>query len=134
MFKAKPFVGVVAGVTAFAAIAFVMLSNASPYVTVAQAKSAKGDNNHLQGDLVKESVRVDTANAKVSFALIDDHGDRMEVIHHGLPPANMGEATRVVVVGGVQGDKFESKKLLTKCPSKYESEEGGKKVAQPSLD
>lgn len=130
MFKAKPFVGVVAGVSAFSIIAFVMLSNSSSYVTIAQAKTAQGDSNHLSGDLVKDSVQVDSNNALITFDIVDESGDTMKVVHHGLPPANMGEATSVVVVGGYNGDHFESTKLLTKCPSKYESDEKTK----PSLD
>lgn len=118
----KPIAGVVAGVAALAIAAFVMLSNASPYVTVAQARTSKLTDMHLQGNLVKESLRVDSANALIRFTIVDDLGEKMDVVHHGLPPANMGEATRVVVVGGMKDGHFESHKLLTKCPSKYESD------------
>ncbi|MFM9871965.1 MAG: cytochrome c maturation protein CcmE [Fimbriimonadaceae bacterium] len=123
MIKANPFIGVIAGVTAFSAVAFVMLSNSSQFVTVAQARKLKDANNlHLPGSLVKDSLKVDVNNAMIQFQLLDDNNEKIEVIHHGLPPANMADATRVVVVGGIKGDHFESNKLLTKCPSKYEEE------------
>lgn len=123
MIKANPFIGAVAGVTAFSAIAFVMLSNSSQFVTVAQAKKLKDANNlHLPGSLVKDSLKVDVNNATIEFQLLDDSNEKINVIHRGLPPANMKDATRVVVVGGINGDRFESNKLLTKCPSKYEEE------------
>lgn len=118
----KPLAGVVAGVAALSVAAFVMLSNASPYVTVAEARSSKLSDMHLQGNLVKESLKIDTAGSLIRFTVVDDQGEKMDVVHHGLPPANMGEATRVVVVGGMKDGHFESHKLLTKCPSKYESD------------
>jgi len=37
-------------------------------------------------------------------------------------PQNMGEATKVVAIGGMKDGKFVSDQLLVKCPSKYESE------------
>jgi len=128
MKSGSPF-GIVAGIAAVSGIAFLMLSNASPYVTVKQAKTHKGNNLHLQGDLVKESVKVDVNRQQTRFVVIDDEGERMTVLHSGLPPANMGDATRVVVVGGMKGTEFSSHKLITKCPSKYESEEKGKQKA-----
>jgi cytochrome c-type biogenesis protein CcmE len=118
----NPVTKIAAVVAGIAAIAFVLLGNSSPYVSVAQAKTMKANNLHLQGDLVKDSIRTDAANATVSFTLIDKAGDKMNVIHQGMPPANMGEATMVVAVGGMKGDHFESTKLLTKCPSKYEAD------------
>ncbi len=123
MIKANPLVGVVIGVAAFSAVAFVMLSNSSRYVSVAEARQTSENNLHLKGELVKESLKVDISNATIAFTLKDENGDAMNVIHHGLPPANMGEATEVVAVGGMSGDHFQSNKLLTKCPSKYNEED-----------
>jgi len=128
MIKASPLVGVVTGIAAFSAVAFVMLSNSSQYVSVAEATKSKDDNLYLKGNLVKESLKVDVNNALIEFTILDEKGDSMRIVHSGLPPANMGEATEVVAVGGMSGDHFKSKKLLTKCPSKYEEGE----QAQPA--
>jgi cytochrome c-type biogenesis protein CcmE len=123
MIKASPFIGVITGVTAFSAVAFVMLSNSSRYVSISEARKTTENNLHLKGNLVKESLQVDVSNAIINFTIKDENGDAMNVVHHGLPPANMGEATEVVAVGGMVGDHFESNKLLTKCPSKYNEEQ-----------
>ena len=122
--KIRPLLGAAVSVSVLCGVAMMMLSNASPYVTAAQAKTTKGNNLHLQGDLIKESVKVDHQNMQVSFTIKDDDGQTLDVVHKGLPPANMGDATRVVAVGGMQGGTFTSHKLITKCPSKYESEPG----------
>lgn len=103
-----------------AVVAF--LANASPYVTVAQAKSSKADNLHLAGDIVPGSVDVNPLQRTARFMVKDLNGDSLLVVSDDVP-TNMGEATKVVAVGGMQGDHFQARKLLLKCPSKYESEE-----------
>lgn len=118
----SPF-GIALGVAVLAGAAFLMLSNASPYVTAAQAKTMRGENLHMQGDLVKGTVKVDMVNQVTRFQMRDETGEPVSVVHHGLPPSNMGDATKIVVVGGMKGEAFESNKLITKCPSKYESGE-----------
>lgn len=119
--KPGAILGAAFSVAALCGAAFLMLANASPYVTVAQAKTTQGNNLHLQGDLIKSSVDVDITTQTITFDIRDDHGDVMTVFHKGLPPANMGDATRVVAVGGVKNGQFQSHKIMTKCPSKYES-------------
>lgn len=98
------------------------LANASPYVTVQEARQLQGDNLHLAGDILKETLRVDGAAQTVRFQLKDERGDVVDVLYRGPQPANMGEATKVVVVGGVRDGSFQAHKMLVKCPSKYESE------------
>lgn len=101
------------------------LANASPYVTIAEAKQLQGDNLHLAGDILKETLKVDGAAQTVRFRLKDEKGEVVDVLYRGPQPANMGEATKVVVVGGVKDGVFEARKMLVKCPSKYESERKG---------
>ncbi len=110
-------VGLTAVVTAF-------LTNASPYVTVAQAATMSADNLHLAGDIVPGTVQVSPHSKRVTFTLKDAEGRTMPVLYRGAPPANMGSATKVVAVGGVKDGVFACEKLLLKCPSKYESEGG----------
>ncbi|MEZ5164135.1 MAG: cytochrome c maturation protein CcmE [Fimbriimonadaceae bacterium] len=129
----KRLAGIGAGVAALAAIVFCFfLSNASPYATVSEAKSMEGDNIHLYGSLVHESVVSSPEARQVRFTIKDDKGESMNVVYHGFPPANMGEATEVVAVGGMKGENFESHKLLLKCPSKYKAEEEKKLQARGS--
>lgn len=119
--KLSSIVAVVIGVLGLSGMLVAFLNNASPYVTIAEAKSAKGDNLHVAGDLVKETVFTDTAGGVVRFDLKDEAGGKLPVVYHGLPPANMGNATKVVAVGGMKDGAFHATKLLIKCPSKYES-------------
>jgi len=103
------------------AVIYAFMANSSPYVTVAQAKSSTSDRMHLAGDIVKETVHQDLANHTLIFDVKDESG-KVTVVYSGTPPQNMGEATKVVAVGAMKGDRFQSDKLLVKCPSKYESE------------
>lgn len=108
-----------AGAMALTGMTFVFVSSSSPYVTVAQAKTASGDRLHLKGDLVKSTLRTLPRERQVHFVLRDDAGDTTQVVFHGPPPANMGEATEVVAIGSMKGDAFHANKMLLKCPSKY---------------
>jgi len=112
---------VVAGL-AVTIMAFAFLTNASPYVTVAQAKSSMGDDLHLAGEYDKASLTTDVRAREVRFTLIDEKGDRIPVVYSGAPISNMGEATKVVAVGRVDNGTFLAHRLLVKCPSKYEAE------------
>lgn len=106
--------GLTAMVTAF-------IGGSSPYVTVEQAKSTRGDNLHLAGDIVPGSLSTDVRNSVIRFQIKDDSGDLMWIEYKGAPPSNMGAATRVVAVGGMEGGEFHSHRMLVKCPSKYEA-------------
>jgi cytochrome c-type biogenesis protein CcmE len=102
------------------------MTNASPYVTVAEAKQSKNDSMHLAGSLLKETVRTDPRNGQISFKLKDDTGAVAQIVYTGSQPGNLMEATKVVAIGGMQGDVFKAHQLLVKCPSKYETEQAAK--------
>lgn len=112
-------IGLTVMVTAF-------LTNASPYVNVAQARQVAGDNLHLAGDIVPGTLRPKPREGIVEFTLKDERGALMPVVYRGNPPGNMGTATKVVAIGGVNEGRFEASKLLLKCPSKYETAPGAK--------
>lgn len=99
------------------------MSTASPYVDIEQAKKASANNLHLAGDINRDSLQVDARQSRVAFTLTDEKGDTVPVVYEGHTPANMGDATRVVAVGGMRDGVFKADKLLLKCPSKYESKE-----------
>ena len=106
-------------VVGLCAVVFAFVKNSSPYVTIAQARESGQSSVHLAGDIDKSSlvVGVDTT----SFRLTDETGTTTLVVYEGGPPANMGDATKVVAIGSMQGDHFLAHKLLLKCPSKYET-------------
>jgi cytochrome c-type biogenesis protein CcmE len=115
-------VSIVIAIAALSATVFAFLMNASPYVTIAEARGMVADNLHVAGDLDKESLKTDVRAGTVRFAMADETGERIEVLYKGHPPANLGEATKVVVVGGVRDGVFHAHDLLVKCPSKYEGQ------------
>ena len=102
------------------AVVFAFVKNSSPYVTVAQAKESREQSVHLAGDIDKSSVSF--GGGSVTFTIKDEDGAVANIVYNGPPPANMGEATKVVAIGTMKGDVFEAERLLLKCPSKYESE------------
>ncbi|HVV72277.1 MAG TPA: cytochrome c maturation protein CcmE [Verrucomicrobiae bacterium] len=118
-------------VAAFAigAVVVAFSANASPYVTIAQARVTSGDHLHLAGDVVKETLHSDPFKRQLSFDLKDASGAVMHVVHIGEMPSNLGEVKKVVAVGGMKGTDFVSTQLLVKCPSKYEADTSSK-VAQ----
>jgi cytochrome c-type biogenesis protein CcmE len=112
---------VVAGL-AMTGVVGAFMSNASPYVTVAQARTNGGDNLHLAGVLQKESYHQDIANGHITFNLKDTDGATILVEHVGVRPPSLLEADKVVAVGALspKKDRFVSHDLLVKCPSKYD--------------
>ncbi|MCW5941245.1 MAG: cytochrome c maturation protein CcmE [Fimbriimonadaceae bacterium] len=113
---------IIVALVAVSAIVVAFLQNASPYVTVAQAKQIQGDNLHLAGDILKETLKSDMKKGVITFDIRDEKGEVCTVVYKGMPPANMGEATKVVAIGGMKDGRFHSEKMLVKCPSKYEAE------------
>lgn len=53
------------------------------------------------------------------FRLRDEDGEVVEVEHVGMPPATLLEADKVVAIGAMRRDRFVSREILVKCPSKY---------------
>ena len=115
-----PLVTACVAVIAFGAVIAAFSANASPYVTIAQAKQSTGDRLHLAGDIIKSTVRLDMLRHTLNFDLKDSTGAVVHVVHVGDPPANLSEANKVVAIGGMKGVNFVSQQLLVKCPSKYE--------------
>lgn len=109
---------IIAGALAFGAKAFV--SNLTPYVTFAEARSAKSE-VQVMGKLDKTSIR--TSSKELAFTIIADNGDRMPVRFTAAAPANFAMAVQVTAIGKVNGDTMEAKNLLVKCPTKYQGTE-----------
>lgn len=115
-------IAVVVGVGGLAAMVTTFITGASPYVTVAEAKVVQGDSLHLAGEIIQGTLQANPSAGVVRFQIKDDNGDFATIVYNGPPPSNMNEATRVVAIGKMKGEEFHSRKLLLKCPSKYESE------------
>jgi cytochrome c-type biogenesis protein CcmE len=120
--KIGALVSIIVAALAMSGMVFTFLNNASPYVTVAEARMMKGDNLHLAGDIDRTTLVTDVKGGTMRFVLIDQNGDRVRVSYSGIPPSNMGEAEKVVAIGKMGEENFESRKLLVKCPSTYQGE------------
>lgn len=105
-----------------AAVGTAFVSNASPYGTFADARKTKSESMHVAGDVLKETVSTDLKHGTMRFQMKDTTGETMQIVYSGPPPSNLGEATKVVAIGGIQNGEFHSEKLLIKCPSKYEGQ------------
>ncbi len=109
-------------------ISTAFLKTATPYGNFADARKRAPDEIYVAGNIDKSSINSNLRENKVTFKLTDDKGEKSEVVYTGPPPANMGEATRVVAIGTFKGDTFAASNLRLKCPSKYESEKKGSSV------
>jgi len=75
------------------------------------------------GSWVKEkSYHIDMDKNLFSFFIKDFKGKELKVIYNGTIPNNFESATSVVVTGKYQNNAFYASDILTKCPSKYESQ------------
>jgi cytochrome c-type biogenesis protein CcmE len=114
-------VSVIVAVLAMGGLIAVFINNASPYVTVAEAKTMGGDGLHVAGSIEKDTLSTDLIHNQIRFVLKDDKGQKLPIVYTGPPVSNLGNATKVVAIGGMKGNDFMSNQLLVKCPSKYDA-------------
>jgi len=93
----------------------------TPYVSIAEAKKAETV-VQVKGKRV-DSGKFDTDNNLFIFTMIDESGEKIEVVYGGTKPGNFDQATEVVCVGKYENGRFRAKELLVKCPSKYMEED-----------
>ncbi len=108
----------IAAFAVFAAGAF--RSALTPYVTFAEA-AQRGGSVQVAGVAGKETARMDAGSGIFRFDLTDHEGQTVPVQFAGAPPGNFDEAESVVVVGRLHDGVFEARKILAKCPSKYQA-------------
>ncbi len=107
------------GALAYGAGQFV--TNLTPYVTFKEAKADPNRVFQVMGPL-DHSQRIEFDGA-LSFTIKDPKtGETMPVRFKKSKPANFEQATQVTAIGSWNGQYFEARKLLVKCPSKYEEE------------
>lgn len=69
-----------------------------------------------------KETKYDKINNTFSFYLKDKNNDEIQVIYEGVEPNNFEFAPKIVVTGKYNGEYFEGKDILTKCPTKYSSQ------------
>ena len=95
----------------------------TPYVSIAEAR-ATSNGVQVKGLLDKNFEPVQRGN-EFDFSLLDEAtGETMRVKFDGMKPDQFDEAYHIVAVGKYEAadETFHAKKLLIKCPSKYEGQ------------
>ena len=110
----------------FAGFAFATFrTHLTPYVSFAEAQRVSRV-VQVAGALEKGSARFDEAASQLHFALRDPQsGGALPVRYAGLRPANFEDAISIVAIGSwdATAKEFAARKLLVKCPSKYQGAE-----------
>jgi len=120
----KTNVKVIIGISLIAfsiALALAFKSNISPYLTVSEVvKRGEAYNVQVNGTIVPNSTTFYQENNTRVF-LLTDGKEVIKVVYKGAV-ANYQEGIPAVVVGDYKNGVFYAKKLLLKCPSKYQTE------------
>lgn len=119
--KLTTLISIIVATLAIAGIVVAFLGNASPYVTIPEAKRG-GQDLHVVGILDKGSLKSDMRAGLTTFTILDEQNDRLPVRYEGPPVQNLMSADRVVCVGESKEGVLHANKLLVKCPSKYEGQ------------
>ncbi len=106
--------------------------DASTYVNFEQAYQMASTGNstqiHVVGELPKDSsghvlgLEKSSDNLSFSFSLIDDAKKEQKVYYNEPMPPDFTRSEKVVVIGSYQNGLFIAKKILLKCPSKYQEQ------------
>ena len=102
---------------------FNLAESVTPYVSIAEAR-ATSNGVQVKGLLDKNFEPVQTCD-EFTFSLQDEEtGETMRVKFDGIKPDQFDEAYHIVAIGKYEAadDFFHAKKLLIKCPSKYEAQ------------
>lgn len=101
------------------------MGNLTTYETIASAKQKEGKNIKLVVKLKPNTIEYDAVKNPnyLKFEAIDTLGNTCNVIYHDAKPTDMEKSERIVLNGKMQGNTFDCKSILLKCPSKYKNEE-----------
>ncbi|MBR2518517.1 MAG: cytochrome c maturation protein CcmE [Selenomonadaceae bacterium] len=103
---------------------FNLAESVAPYVTIAEAR-ASTNSVQVKGLLDKNFVPQQTCD-EFTFSLQDEAtGETLRVKFDGVKPDQFDEAYHIVAIGkyDASDESFHAKKLLIKCPSKYERQQ-----------
>jgi cytochrome c-type biogenesis protein CcmE len=102
-----------------------LMDDISTYDSIESAKKKEGKFVHV-------IARVDTTKPVVydplkdpnylSFTAVDSLGFSAPVVYRNAKPTDFEKSARVVMKGSMEGETFECKEIVLKCPSKYTDE------------
>lgn len=99
--------------------------NLTTYETIASAKQKDGKFVNLIAKLDKnQPMEYNAAKDPnyLAFTAIDTLGNTVKVVYRNTKPQDMEKCERIVLKGKMEGDHFECKDILLKCPSKYKDD------------
>ena len=102
---------------------FNLAESVTPYVSIAEARAA-ANSVQVKG-LLDKNFEPQQVGDEFTFSLQDeDTGETLKVKFDGIKPDQFDEAYHIVAVGKYEAadESFHAKKLLIKCPSKYEGQ------------
>ncbi|MCL5110475.1 MAG: cytochrome c maturation protein CcmE [Chloroflexi bacterium] len=118
---------IVGAAVILAAVGYLVFSAAQSagvyYLTIAEAQSGHAGSGQVRvtGKVVAGSIQYDAKTMQARFAIADGPNS-MPVEYKGvLPDAFVNDADVIVEGRYSQGQPFQAKDILTKCPSKYEN-------------
>lgn len=102
-----------------------MSKDLTTYDTIASARQKQGKYIHLIAKLDRsKDVQYDpiTDPNYLAFYAVDSLGGQTKVVYHSTKPPELEMSERIVLKGKMNGDVFECKEILLKCPSKYKDD------------
>ena len=116
---------VIGGIIILVAIVFGALSFVESNVEYTNFEMSMSMKKKVQvkGVWVKEKESVFNASKReFTFFMKDDKGTEQKVIYRGAKPNNFEIADAIVVKGKYENGIFQANEILTKCPSKYQTQ------------
>lgn len=100
------------------------MGDITTYDTVTSAREKPGKFVHLIAKMEANSLKYDPVKDPnfLSFTAVDSLGNKIKVVYNNTKPTDIEKSERLVLKGKVQGDQFECKDILLKCPSKYKDD------------
>ncbi len=95
------------------------------YDTIASAQQKQGKYIHLIAQLDRtKDISYDPVKDPnyLEFFAVDSLGGKTKVVYHNTKPPELEMSERIVLKGKMNGDVFECKEILLKCPSKYKDD------------
>jgi cytochrome c-type biogenesis protein CcmE len=112
-------------IAAALAVLFTMMQDLTTYDSIESARSKQGKFVHVIAKLDKtkpvEYDPIKDPNHLVFYA-VDSLGGQAKVVYRNSKPQEFEHSERIVLKGKMQGDVFECKEILLKCPSKYKDD------------
>lgn len=100
------------------------MGDITTYDTVTSAKEKPGKFVHLIAKMEKNTLNYDPIKNPnyLTFVAVDSLGNSIKVVYNNTKPTDIEKSDRLVLKGKVNGDFFECRDILLKCPSKYKDD------------